>query len=153
MNNLLHCHFSNFFCKLIFPNVICKNSLCSSKFTNLHVLREMRDPCLALLVKNHNNQREILNIYTVWYSITPFCLTMPQQHPPLASTSGKEYLVNGWTALLSQLTCSQNKMPCLVSRTGIQVFYHPGQIWISAAMVKGTIKEIQTPMNNIFNSD
>ena len=105
------------------------------------VFREMRDARLAFLVKDQDNQRKILNKHTVWYFIAPFCLEMSSQHPPLASTSGKECLLIGWTASSSQPTGSQNKMPWLAGL--VHKFCHPGQIWTSTAMVRGTIKDIE----------
>ena len=105
------------------------------------VLWNMRGARLAFLVKDQDNQREILNRNTVWYLITPLCLEMAPQHPPLASTSGKEYLAIGWSAASFQPMGILNKMPWLAGL--VHEFCHPGKIWTSTAMAGGTVKDIE----------
>ena len=144
------------FCKQLCRHLYTEavNQVCQNPPMFDDVLREMKGARLAFLVKDQDNQREILNRKTLWYFIAPFCLEMPPQHPPLASTSGKERLSIGWTTKSSSSSPSQladilNKMPWL---TGLVYEYcSPGRIWTSAAMAGGTVGDIE--MRLIFDGD
>ena len=131
------------FCKQLFNRLYAEfvKEDVSKKLPTFNVLWDMRSARLAFLVKDQDNRREILNRYSVWYFLTPFCLEMIPQHPPLLSISGKECLAIGWSASSSQPTGFLNKMPWLVGL--VHEFCHPGKIWTSTNMAGGMVKDIE----------
>ena len=132
------------FCKQLFHRLYTETAIedvCQDLPTFNEVLCDMKGARVAFLVKDQDNQREILNKTTRWYFIAPFCLEMPPQHQPLTSTSDKEHLAIGWTLTSSQPTAILDKMPWLVGL--VHEFCHPGKIWTSTAKAGGTVGDIE----------